>query len=177
MKLIKRSTFAVIVLLMLSLVGCGDGGSKASDTWYEQTIENYKTGFSQNWSSGKDPFGNGISDLYLDKDVTFGYAVMDLNKDGISELLIGIVDDKATKTVITDIIANKKDIGVYNLYNVGDYGELYILNDGRIRHDDHMFEGHDETKYFEFTDECTFLHVDGGGDPMIINLTPFERGN
>ena len=174
MKLIKRSTFAVIVIMMLSLVGCG-GSSQSSKTWYEKTIDNYKTGFSQNWSSGKDPFGTGVSDIYLDKDVTFGYTLMDLNKDGVDELLIGIVDDSATKTVVTDIIANKKDIGVYDLYSVGDYGELYILSDGRIRHDDHMIKGYDETKYFEFTEECSFLTVDGGGEPMILKLTPFER--
>lgn len=176
MKLIKRSTFAVTIIMILCLAGCG-GKSKPSKNWYEQTIQNYKTGFSQNWSSGKDPFNNYVCDSYLDKNITYGYIVMDLNKDGIDELLIGIVDEDATKTVITDIIANKKDIGVYNLYNVGDYGELYILSDGRIRHDDRMTKGQVDTKYFEFTEDCTFLSVDGGGEPMILNLTPFERGN
>ena len=171
MKLIKRSTFAVVLIFVLCLTGCG--GSKNSKTWYEQTIQNYKTGFEQNWRSEKDPFGSYVSDRYLDKDITFGYALMDLNKDGIDELLIGIVDDSATKTVITDIIANKKDIGVYDLYSVGDDGELYILSDGKIRHDDHMFKGSEETKYFEFTEECSFLHLDGGGEQMIIKLTPF----
>nr|MCR4846641.1 hypothetical protein [Eubacterium sp.] len=79
---------AITLATVILLAGCSLK-KPVPKNWYDVTLETYREGFRTGW---KDEQGLNITDEQKDPNNKFGYLLRDLDGDGASEVLIGIID-------------------------------------------------------------------------------------
>lgn len=160
---------AVMLVLVSALTGCGN---KADKNWYEGMLKYYSEGFSSGWKN--EAANLPVSQDEKDPNKKFGYLLRDLNKDGIDELLIGIIDDEP-ETKFVAIIINHSDFGANRSFSAGDGYYMYLCDSNVIRVDS-WYGSETQTEYMTYNAEGdSFLVVDGGSMPQKVTLTPFEK--
>lgn len=175
----KRTLAAILVVAFFVtaipvLTGCR---IKPKKDWYKQTLDYYSEGFRTGWAN-EDP----SSDLYIaddlknyDPDKEYGYLLVDLDGDGIKELLIGF-NDGSTATKFTDVIVWRFGSGA-NKSLGGNNGYYVYLCAGNVLAEDSWYGSQTERKFMKWNSETGFFNViDGEGKylPMKWELTKFE---
>ena len=160
---------AITLASVILLAGCSLK-KPVPKNWYDVTLETYREGFRTGW---KDEQGLNITDEQKDPNNKFGYLLRDLDGDGASELLIGIIDD-STETKFTNIIIWHRDFGARVVFTTGEGYYLYLCDNNVIRQDS-WYGSETQTQYMVYnSDENSFPIVDGGSNPQKVTLTPFE---
>ena len=158
----KRTLAAILTVAFLAALVPGLTSCKKiiPKKWYEDTLNYYSEGI-RNGFKEKSPHLIVSAELE-DKNNKIGYLLTDLDKDGVDELLIGIIDD-APATKFTNIVVCHSDLGPYSLLT----GELYLCYDGVISMDNEYLRWNQKDNAFNVIDgEGQFL-------PMKWELTPF----
>lgn len=130
-----------ILIAAIALTSCGNNSNKAANT--NETLESWQSGYADivsfivkgyqcGWE-GMDFFEKGnLSMAYLSCSTDCGYAELDINGDGVKELLIGKNDDNGTYKLF-DIWTTDPGTGqLVHLAN-GDDRDWFVINgDGVI---------------------------------------------
>ena len=129
----KRS--AAIILALLALVGCGNSNSKTTET--NEMVENGEIGYSdivsfivQGYQCGwkeMSPSDHGLGALYLSCSPDCGFARMDVNGDGIDELLLGKEEENGTYKIFDMWTIDPADGSLMHLAS-GDDRDWYCIN-------------------------------------------------
>jgi hypothetical protein len=155
------------MMVITCLVGCG---TEKDIHWYESTLDYFKEGFNNGWKNENSKFF--ISDELKDSSIKFGYALIDLDGDGIDELLIGIMDG-AEETKFTNLIIKHRDFGPTQSFSTGEGYYMYLCDDNIIRMDS-WYGSETRTEYMEYDSKNnSFPVIDGGGKPKKVELTGF----
>ncbi|SEP93993.1 hypothetical protein SAMN02910369_00934 [Lachnospiraceae bacterium NE2001] len=168
-RVVKRIGVAVLAFGLLMTSGCG---KKAPDDWYMEVEQYFEAGFKDGWSH--DVQSVIMKDEYKDKDLKFGYYVIDLDNDGTDEFLVGY--DNGTKpTVFTDIFIYHSDFGPHEIFSGGNETIYYLCNDNTI-YEEFYIGKTAYTKYMKCQagSDNSFLVVESGGEPRIVPLTYFD---
>lgn len=130
----KRTTAAVLaVTLMILMIPGLTGCKKAPKEWYKETLEYYKDGVNNGF---KTTYRNlHVPDELKDKNNKIGYLLIDLDKDGTDELLIGLIDDSAS-TKFTNVIVAHSDLGTYCLLSGTSGCYIYLCADNVLLMED-----------------------------------------
>ena len=109
----KRTLATVLTAVFLLALVPGITGCKVTPKkWYEPTLEYYSNGIKNGFEQ---EFRNlPVPDDLKDKSKKQGYLLIDLDKDGVDELLIGLIDD-GPSTKFTNVIVFHSDLGPYSL--------------------------------------------------------------
>ena len=131
----------VVLLAFLMIVGCGN--RNGNNTNAQETLENNKSSYSDivkfiakgyqcGWG-GMDFYEMGsLSMAYLSCSPDYGYAELDINRDGVKELLIGKNDDNGTYKLFDIWTTIPKEGQLVHLAN-GDDRDWFVINgDGVI---------------------------------------------
>lgn len=126
----KRTAAAILALTMMILMIPGlTGCKKAPNDWYRETLEYYKSGVSHGFSTS---YRNlPVSEELKDKNNKIGYLLIDLDKDGTDELLLGLIDD-GPDTKFTSLIVAHSDLGPYCLLSGSKDAHIYLCADNVI---------------------------------------------
>ena len=159
---------ALMVLMVPGLTGC----KKAPNEWYRETLEYYRSGVNNGFSTS---YRNlHVSEELKDKNNKIGYLLIDLDKDGTDELLIGLIDD-GPDTKFTSVIVAHSDLGPYCLLSGSKDAHIYLCADNVL-----MMESVSgltkELKYMKWNSKSNaFDNVDGEGKYLgkKWNLTAF----
>lgn len=135
----KRS--AVILLAFLTIAGCGN--RNGNNTNAQETLESYKSSYSDiisfiakgyqcGWE-GMDFYEMGsLCPTYLSCSPDYGYAELDINGDGVKELLIGKSEENGTYKLFDIWTTDPKDGQLVHIAN-GDDRDWFVINgDGVI---------------------------------------------
>ena len=166
----KRTLAAILTVAFLAvLVPAVTGCKIIPKKWYQSTIDYYRDGI-------KNGFDKELQNLHVpaelkDKNNQPGYLLIDLDKDGTDELLIGLIDDDASVTRFTNVIVCHTGLG--GPYSLLSGGEIYLCYDGVICTE--SWGGGQEFMRWNQKDNA-FTIIDGEGKflPMKWELTPFE---
>ena len=106
--LVAILTIAMLVTTLPGLTGC----KRKNKDWYNVTLDVYREGMKTNWANEDQYTGLNISDDLKTKDSNkqIGYLLVDLDKDGVDELLVGF-NDGSTATKFTDVLVWHSDLG------------------------------------------------------------------
>ena len=97
---------------------------------------------------------------------------IDLDGDGIDELLIGIMDG-AEETKFTNLIIKHRDFGPTQSFSTGEGYYMYLCDNNVIRMDS-WYGSETRTEYMEYDSKNnSFPVIDGGSKPKKIELTGF----
>lgn len=166
-----KKVFSTIltVALLLALIPGVTSCKVIKKDWYAATLEYYrdgvKNGFKEEYQNH--PIGRDLKD----KNNRIGYLLIDLDKDGIDELLIGIIDDAPT-TKITNVIVCHSSLGPYSLLSAGNGTYFGLCYDGVICSEEYG----GELKYLKWNhkkDAFDVIEGDGKFLPMKWELTEF----
>ena len=158
------------VILLLSLfTGCS-AGNGIPDKWYEETIEYYRNGIKNGWTSEKR--GLELSEYLRERSDHFGYLLTDLDGDGADELLIGIIDG-SEETKFTDLIVYHRDLKAWRLMSAGGGCYIYLCDNNVIRFDS-SYGSQIEKKYYTYNSAGnSFTSVSAGSLPRRFELKEF----
>lgn len=159
---------ALIVLMIPGLTGC----KKAPNDWYRETLEYYRSGVNHGFSTS---YGNlPVSEELKDTNNKIGYLLIDLDKDGTEELLLGLIDD-GPDTKFTSLIVAHSDLGPYCLLSGSKDAHIYLCADNVI-----MMESvrglTKERKYMKWNSKSNAFDTIDGEDKYLgkkWDLTPF----
>ena len=142
--------------------------------WYEETLEYYREGFATNWSNEDRERHINVNNEQRDPDKEFGYLLVDLDGDGVDELLVGLIEPSGA-TKFTDVIVYHTDLGEYDLLSGCDGYYIYLCN-GNVLRVDSWYGSQTEISYMTYdSSDSTFTYVtEGNYAPMRFELTPFE---
>ena len=169
----KRTAAAILALTMMILMIPGlTGCKKAPNDWYRETLEYYRSGVNNGFSTS---YRNlPVSEELKDKNNKIGYLLIDLDKDGTEELLLGLIDD-GPDTKFTSLIVAHSDLGPYCLLSGSKDAYIYLCADNVL-----MMESvrglTKERKYMKWNSKSNaFNNVDGEGKYLgkKWDLTPF----
>lgn len=157
----KKATAAVLLAaLIVSMVTGITGCKKAPNEWYKETLEYYRDGVNNGFSTS---YGNlPVSEDLKDKNNKIGYLLIDLDKDGTNELLLGIIDDNYV-TKFTSVIVAHSDLGAYCLLSGSKDVPIYLCADNVL-----LMEGKRgssiERSYLKWNSKSNaFDRIDGEG--------------
>lgn len=169
-KMVKRTIATILaVTMMISASGCGN---KVPKDWYGEVRDYYTAAFKDDWSH--DVKQIIMKEEYKDKSLKFGYYIIDLDKDGTDEFLVGY--DNGTKpTVFTDIFIYHSDFGPHDIFSGGGDVYYYLCSDNTIYEEFYMGK-EPMTQYLKCQagSNNSFLVVEDGGEPIKVSLTYFE---
>lgn len=131
----------VVLLAFLMIVGCGN--RNGNNTNAQETLENNKFSYSdivkfiaKGYQCGWDGMGfyemGSLSMAYLSCSPDYGYAELDINRDGVKELLIGKNDDNGTYKLFDIWTTDPKDGQLVHIANGDDRDWFAINGDGVI---------------------------------------------
>ena len=169
----KRTAAAILALTMMILMIPGlTGCKKAPNDWYRETLEYYRSGVNHGFSTS---YRNlPVSEELKDKNNKIGYLLIDLDKDGTDELLLGLIDD-GPDTKFTSLIVAHSDLGPYCLLSGSKDAHIYLCADNVI-----MMESvrglTKENSYMKWNSKINaFDTIEGEGKYLgkKWNLTPF----
>ena len=113
---------ALMVLMVPGITGC----KKAPNEWYKDTLEYYRNGVNNGFTTS---YRNlAVSEELKDKNNKIGYLLIDLDKDGTDELLLGLIDD-GPNTKFTSVIVAHSDLGTYCLLSGSKNAHIYLCAD------------------------------------------------
>ena len=169
----KRTLATVLTAVFLLALVPGITGCKVTPKkWYEPTLEYYSTGIKNGFEQ---EFRNlPVPDDLKDKSKQQGYLLIDLDKDGVDELLIGLIDD-GPSTKFTNVIVFHSDLGPYSLLTGSSrsyislcYDNVIVMGDGSSSYDQptYMRWNHKDNAFNVIDGEGKFL-------PTKWELTPF----
>ena len=165
-----KSRFKMFVAAILVITCLASCGTEKDIHWYESTLDYFKEGFNNGWKNENSKFF--ISDELKDSSIKFGYALIDLDGDGIDELLIGIMDG-AEETKFTNLIIKHRDFGPTQFFSTGEGYYMYLCDNNVIRMDS-WYGSETRTEYMEYASKNnSFPVIDGGSKPKKIELTGF----
>ena len=161
----KRALSTVLVVVMLlSAVPLLSGCVHRPKNWYKEVLDYYSEGVQTGWTNEKTSLNVYPSGDMKKKDPSkkFGYLLVDLDKDGVDELLIGF-NDGSTATKFTDVIVYHSDLGPYKLLGGDDGYYIYLCSNNVLAVD--SWYGSQTNRDFMTWDSKTnsFPHVDGEG--------------
>ena len=102
------------------------------------------------------------------------FLLVDLDEDGVDELLIGF-NDGSTATKFTDVLVWHSDLGAYKLLGGGSGYYIYLCA-GNVLAVDSWYGSQTERTFMTWNSKTnSFPHVDGEGKylPMKWDLTEF----
>ena len=173
----KRVLVAILTIAMLVTTLPGLTGCKLKNKdWYNVTLDVYREGMKTNWANEDQYTGLNISDDLKTKDPNkqIGYLLVDLDKDGVDELLVGF-NDGSTATKFTDVLVWHSDLGAYKLLGGGNGYYIYLCASNVLAVD--SWYGSQTQRQFMTWDSKTnsFPVIDGEGKylPMKWDLTEF----
>ena len=169
----KKATAAVLLAALLVMMVPGiTGCKKAPNEWYKDTLEYYKNGVNNGFTTTYRSLP--VSEELKDKNNKIGYLLIDLDKDGTDELLLGLIDDGYV-TKFTSVIVAHSDLGPYCLLSGSKDAYIYLCADNVL-----MMESvrglTKERKYMKWNSKSNaFNNVDGEGKYLgkKWDLTPF----
>ena len=126
----KRTLATVLTaVFLLAIVPAVTSCKVTPKKWYEPTLQYYsdgiKNGFTEEYRHLPVP------DDLKDKSKKQGYLLIDLDKDGVDELLIGLIDD-GPSTKFTNVIVFHSDLGPYSLLTGSSRGYISLCYDNVI---------------------------------------------
>ncbi len=169
----KKATAAVLLAALLVMMVPGiTGCKKAPNEWYKDTLEYYRNGVNNGFTTS---YRNlAVSEELKDKNYKIGYLLIDLDKDGTDELLLGLIDDGYV-TKFTSVIVAHSDLGPYCLLSGSKDAHIYLCADNVL-----MMESvrglTKERKYMKWNSKSNaFNNIDGEGKYLgkKWDLTPF----
>ena len=166
----KRTLSTILtVAFLLALIPGVTSCKRVPKNWYEQTLEYFRDGVKNGF---KEEYRNmHIGNDIKDKNNHVGYLLVDLDKDGVDELLIGLIDNSPS-TKFTNVIVMHSDLGPYSLLSAGNGSYISLCYDGVICMDDSR--NNQEFMRWNQKDNA-FTIIDGEGKylPMKWELTEF----
>ena len=161
-------TVAFLLALIPGITGCKIIPKK----WYEETLKYYSDGIKNGFTevSGSLSVPEDLRDSTKKK----GYLLIDLDKDGVNELLIGIIDD-APETKFTNVIVCHTDLGPYSLLTGSSNNYIHLCYDNVIEMDNGI--EYNKPTFMRWNQKSnSFTVIDGEGKflPTKWDLTPFE---
>ena len=173
----KRAIATILtVSFLLSAVAMLSGCKPKHKKWYKSTIDYYSEGLKTGWAN-EDPDRQPhiSSDLkVLDAARTYGYLIVDLDGDGVDELLVGF-NDGSTATKFIDVIVWRTGVGPYKILSGNDGYYVYLCG-GNVVRSDSWYGSETESTYMVWDSEAEYFTViDGEGKylPMKWELTGF----
>jgi len=165
----KRTLSTILtVVLLLALIPGVTSCKSIKKNWYEATLEYYRDGVKNGF---KEEYRNHpISSDLKDKNNRIGYLLIDLDKDGIDELLIGIIDDSPS-TKFTNVVVCHSDLGPYSLLSAGNGSYISLCYDGVIFMD--SWNGDQFMRWDQKNNSFTIIEGEGKYLPMKWELTEF----
>ncbi len=169
----KKATAAVLLAALCMMMVTGlTGCKKAPNEWYKDTLEYYRNGVNNGFTTS---YRNlAVSEELKDKNYKIGYLLIDLDKDGTDELLLGLIDDGYV-TKFTSVIVAHSDLGPYCLLSGSKDAHIYLCADNVL-----MMESvrglTKERKYMKWNSKSNaFNNIDGEGKYLgkKWDLTPF----
>ena len=173
------ATSLVVVLLLVSVFSCTGCFTallkKAPKNWYEDSVEFYREGLNTGWANDDPEYRLNISkDLKDPYNKEIGYLLVDLDKDGVQEFLVGF-NDGSTATKFTDVLVWHSDLGAYKLLGGGEGYYIYLCADNVLAVD--SWYGSQTQREFMRWDskQNAFPVIDGEGKylPKKWDLTKF----
>ena len=135
----KKALVAGILATSMVLTACGGGAKLTQEdlenayTGYDDLISIVVNGMSEKWQ-GVDPQEYNLSPVYTMGDpMTLGFAKVDLNGDGVDELVMG--EDMGDEDVIYDIktvVKEGKEAKVVTVFSGGERNRMYIDSNGLL---------------------------------------------
>ena len=173
----KRALSTVLVVIMLvSALPLLSGCVIKPKNWYKEVLAYYTEGVNTGWTNE-----NTSLNVYPSKDMKkkdpnkkFGYLLVDLDKDGVKELLIGF-NDGSNATKFTDVIVYHSDLGPYKLLG-GDEGYYIYLCANNVLANDSWYGVETKRDFMVWESKSnSFPYVDGEGKylPKKWDLTEF----
>jgi hypothetical protein len=169
----KKATAAVLLAALCMMMVTGlTGCKKAPNEWYKDTLEYYRNGVNNGFTTS---YRNlAVSEELKDKNYKIGYLLIDLDKDGTDELLLGLIDDGYV-TKFTSVIVAHSDLGPHCLLSGSKDAHIYLCADNVL-----MMESvrglTKERKYMKWNSKSNaFNNIDGEGKYLgkKWDLTPF----
>ena len=162
-------TVAFLLALIPGITGCKIIPKK----WYEETLNYYSDGIKNGF---KQEYNNlPVPDDLKDSSKKKGYLLVDLDKDGVNELLIGLIDDGA-ETNFTNVIVCHSDLGPYSLLTGSSNNYIHLCYDNVIEMKG-AGEHYNMPTFMRWNQKSnSFTVIDGEGKflPTKWELTPFE---
>ena len=172
--LTKALASALLLSVAISMSGCAlITKGVTQELWYKGTLKIYKEGLDSGWANEKD-LDIFIADELKDPNNEIGYLLIDLDKDGTNELLIGF-NDGSTYTKFTDLYVYHRDLGAYQIMHGTAGAYIYLAYDNVIISDS-MYGTDTERTYMTWDstwDEFTVIDGEGKYLPMHWDLTEF----
>ncbi|MBR3269424.1 MAG: membrane lipoprotein lipid attachment site-containing protein [Oscillospiraceae bacterium] len=173
----KRNMKRMILLAVLSLAVTGCGQKKTKERrpkipadWYRETLQYYREGFDGGWKNERSDLN--VSDEMKDGNNKFGYLLQDLDGDGASEVLIGLMDDSA-ETKIIDVFIWHSDRGAFRILHGGEGYYIYLCEQNVLRMDSWRGAATD-TKYMKYDSKNnSFTELSEEAVPQKLELTAF----
>ena len=169
-------TILVVTMLVMSLP-CLAGCRLKPKQWYKETLEYYGEGVKTGWANEDPSLRLNISKDLKTKDSNkkIGYLLVDLDEDGVDELLIGF-NDGSTATKFTDLLVWHSDFGAYKLLG-GSEGYYIYLCAGNVIAMDSWYGSETKREFMKWESKSnSFPIIDGEGKylPMKWELTEFQ---
>ncbi len=169
----KKATAAVLLAALCMMMVTGlTGCKKAPNNWYKDTLEYYRDGVNNGFTTTFRQL-SVPADL-KDKNNKIGYLLIDLDKDGTDELLIGLIDDGYI-TKFTNVIVAHSDLGAYCLLSAGNGSYIYLCADNVLYMED-KYGISDGLKYLKWNSKSNSFNVVEGEGKYLgkkWDLTPF----
>lgn len=134
----KKAIVAGILAGTMLLTGCGNSNKITEEelegayTTYADYVSIIVNGMASQWKDD-DPTNYGMSSIYTYGDpMNMGFVQMDVNGDGVDELLLG-EDMGEEADVIYDmftVVKNGKEATVKSVFSGGERNRMYIDNNG-----------------------------------------------
>ena len=144
----KKKFYLPLVLLVLSAQACKTDTSEFIDTAYSDIIAEIVTGYKTHWSEGS-PEDLGLSYIYRYESEFGGFARMDINADGIDELLIGDAFPDGSYLLYDIFTFDKSSLDVVHLLSGGERDHFTLNGGGAIIENGSSSASDSFTKYFK----------------------------
>ena len=172
----KKVIAAVLTVSFLLSAAVLSGCRRIPKDWYKATLDYYSEGMKTGWANEEPDNKVDVSaDLkVLDASRTYGYLLVDLDGDGVDELLVGFNDGSNT-TKFTDVIVWRRGVGAYKV--LGGSGGYYVyLCASNVIKEESWYGSATESTYMTWdSKEGVFTVIDGEGKylPKKWDLTGF----
>lgn len=137
---IMMKRFALILAAILTIAGCANRNTRTASE--EDMVENGKIGYADivsflvqgfqcNWD-GISPEDQGLSPVYSYNSEYAGFAIKDINGDGIEELLIGDAFEDGSYFLYDIYTINPEDGSLFHLAKGGERDTFMVNGAGVI---------------------------------------------
>ena len=144
---------------------------------YQDIINFVQTGFQEGWQNSS-PEDKGLSPVFSYRAPTAGYALIDINRDGVMELLLGdTIDDNGNDYAMYDIFTFDTRNGTLNHVLSGGERDRFHFNGGGIIIEEGANSAEDSfTKCYQLEDGDVKELPKGTAiteELMLVKVTPF----